>query len=179
MRKQFDIATRYALAYARRRVWNAGAILGFSLLWMAVASLLLRAVGLDGSTASLALPVSVTLALGSSATIAQFMLTHPLALLFSSLVFAPVVEEIVFRLVPISLVRGAHPDKVKAVILLFSGVLFGLVHGSPYRIAAQGVLGVLLGYLYLKNGPNQYMSYFSCVAVHAAYNFTVIALQVL
>jgi membrane protease YdiL (CAAX protease family) len=60
------------------------------------------------------------------------------------------------------------------MILGVCGIVFGMMHGQPINIFIQGVVGLCLGWLYVKNDESQLASYLSCVLVHAAYNFTII-----
>ncbi len=94
--------------------------------------------------------------------------------LFMALAFAPFIEEALFRMFPLSLVSGLKREQVRAVLIAVCAIIFGWAHGSPMNVFIQGFVGLMLGWLYLKNNTSQWASYISCVIVHAAYNFTVI-----
>jgi membrane protease YdiL (CAAX protease family) len=111
--------------------------------------------------------------------------SRPVASVFASLVFAPLFEEALFRMLPLSiaLVLGgllhdkfAHHSRnlIRAVLIVVCCLLFGLAHGSVLNIAIQGVVGLVLGRLYLRHSDNQLKAYVACVMVHAMYNFAVL-----
>lgn len=98
----------------------------------------------------------------------------------SSVVLAPLVEEM-FRAGLCQLCTDAA-GRPRHVFALLSGsfLLFGLLHGQGYfSILIQGALGLLLTRLWFRTGPSKSWSYFSNVFVHAAYNFSVLTIQVL
>jgi len=171
MRKQFDFLTRYMLAFARPKLKWCFAYLGAGILAVSCSVLLFKIMGLQGNAASLGLPLTVELMLRSD--VLSKVLENPVVLVFSALLFAPFVEEFVFRDLVITLARGLPPAKASVIMIFFCGVVFGMAHGSPFKIMVQGVIGILLAKLYLKNGPNRLSSYLSCVFVHSAYNFIV------
>ena len=161
-----------AYAYARRRLENGFMFLGLGLLWVGFASLFFRIIGLQADVKGLMLPLTIQALLLSD--VASAVLMHnPVVMLFSALAFAPVVEELIFREFVITMSRGLSASKRQVLILMCSGVVFGLAHGSPFRIMVQGLFGMLLAMLYLRNGPNRFASYASCVFIHASYNFII------
>ena len=93
---------------------------------------------------------------------------------FMAVIFAPFIEEALFRMFPLSLVIGLKREQVRAVLIAVCAIIFGWAHGSPLNVFIQGFVGLMLGWLYLKNNTSQWASYISCVIVHAAYNLTVI-----
>ncbi len=116
----------------------------------------------------------------------HFVTSRPAASLFSSVVFAPLFEEAIFRMLPLSLalvLAGLLHDKfahhgrnlIRAVLFVVCCLIFGLAHGSVLNIFIQGVVGLVLGRLYLRHSDNQFKAYAACVMVHAMYNFTVFA----
>lgn len=92
----------------------------------------------------------------------------PLFMLFlDCVVIAPLWEEAVFRLVPLLLVQRITKNKIALiVVVLASSILFGWVHGSIYNIPLQGLIGLLLCWLFLRNNN----SYLSCFAMHGIRN---------
>ena len=85
------------------------------------------------------------------------------------LVFAPLIEELVFRKAVIEIClrtkRGSH--NVYYVILITS-FIFGAIHWNTHMFIIQGVLGFVLSYLYLKT-----RSYWLIVLFHAGWNVSV------
>ncbi|HTM68309.1 MAG TPA: CPBP family intramembrane glutamic endopeptidase [Candidatus Binatia bacterium] len=158
----------------RDLVWNIFATYGASWLWVSYLVLALSAS--IGATHARMPVVSVTFHLLSFfPPVAAFLQASPGTAVFMGLVFAPVFEEMVFRMLPLTLVRGKSPETIRAVQLAVCGVLFGIAHGSPINVFIQGFVGYMLGRLYMKNHNSQFTAYVSCVLVHAAYNFTVLA----
>ncbi len=110
-------------------------------------------------------------------------LNSPLAVagVLGAVLFAPLVEEIIFRWL---FCRGWASDhegnilphgKGLGIILAGSFIAFGLAHGHGYfSVMLQGVGGLWLARLWFRNGPNHWSSYFSCVAAHSLYNISVI-----
>jgi len=87
--------------------------------------------------------------------------------LFYTLIFAPALEELVFRVAPIGLVKD-RPELMFPTIIL-SSALFGWLHGGPENWLVQGVFGFILSLVYLKNGR----SYLSVVFLHFMWNLFV------
>lgn len=56
-------------------------------------------------------------------------------------------------------------------LILFLNIIFGLAHGGPINLLVQGVGGLFLSYVYLRNGR----SFWSTAILHALYNGVVIA----
>lgn len=81
----------------------------------------------------------------SAASSIDALAHHPLGVL--SLVFVgPLVEELVFREAMIGcMLRNSVKPRVA---ILFSALLFGLIHANPAQIPFAFVIGLLLGYLY-------------------------------
>ncbi len=82
--------------------------------------------------------------------------------LLSTVVFAPVFEEIIFRGVILESVRSR-----RGVIAawLISSLCFGLAHGLPSQICATFVIGMILGFAYLRSG-----SLLTSIVLHAMNN---------
>ncbi len=79
----------------------------------------------------------------------ESLMHNPLGI-FCLAVAGPVVEELVFRRAFLgSLLEG----KVKAVVAVpITALVFGLVHFNPAQIPAAFVIGILLGWLYVRTG---------------------------
>lgn len=65
-------------------------------------------------------------------------------------VIGPIIEELCFReAIMGSLIRqGSRPW----VAILFSAIVFGLIHANPVQIVGAGLMGILLGIIYYKSG---------------------------
>ena len=156
-------------------VRNILAAYGLSWFWVVAVVTILQAV-LPVSGAGIKMPVlSVLYALSGLIPSLGWLGDASSGLgLFMVLIFAPVIEEALFRLLPLTLVLDKHPDKIRAVQIAVCGIIFGWMHGSPLNVFIQGFVGLMLGWLFVKNYSSQWAAYFSCVIVHALYNFTVI-----
>ncbi len=128
-------------------------------------------------------PVSVSVGLLFRIPWLQAVLReNPMLVAFMTLVAAPLIEEAVFRMMPLTLFEKRSPQFLRMVVVCFGGVFFGALHGIrdhdfSFHILFQGFVGMMLGFLYLKNGPNQLASYFTCVAMHSAYNLTILSIE--
>ncbi len=91
---------------------------------------------------------------------------YAISFFFSNL-WAPLWEELVFRLAPIELAR-ALGEKTLLPIVIMSSYYFGFGHGhGPFSLLMQGAMGLTLCWVYLRNG------YWSAVLVHAMWNIFV------
>jgi membrane protease YdiL (CAAX protease family) len=107
---------------------------------------------------------------------AQFFAQNPKLNLFVILAFAPVIEEGI-RVTVLTFCKRFTRDEIRAVVIVLSGVMFGWVHGSPLNVPIQGLVGAMIGWMfvgmYLKRGYGQMSAYFACIGVHFMYNLTV------
>lgn len=79
----------------------------------------------------------------------SMLLGNPMGIL--ALIFvAPVVEELVFRESTIGRMLRGGLSPWTAII--FSSLLFGVVHANPAQIPFASLMGILLGYLYYRTG---------------------------
>lgn len=85
-----------------------------------------------------------------------------LIMILGACVIAPVAEEIIFRgyLYPV-VKRYTEP----VVAALFTGIMFGAIHGNAWAMIALSIFGVLLAVLYEKSG-----SIWACILCHALFN---------
>jgi membrane protease YdiL (CAAX protease family) len=84
-------------------------------------------------------------------------------------IFAPLWEELAFRYAPITIAKGFGTQYIPPVVVI-SSVLFGWGHGhGPYSLFIQGIGGLILSYLYIKNN----YSYWSSVTLHFLINFSL------
>lgn len=72
----------------------------------------------------------------------------PVTMILMTSVFAPVLEEIIFRgLIQKGLInKGVSP----AVAIVVSSLVFGFIHGNPWQFLGASILGVMLGYAYYR-----------------------------
>jgi len=111
--------------------------------------------------------------LGLYGSVAAILGPSPWILFFLACIMAPLWEEIVFRYFPLRLAQAIEkavaPEQPKINLVLpavmFTSVIFGLVHGSVFNILFQGVSGILLAWVFLKNN-----SYWSAVILHSLWN---------
>lgn len=164
----------------RELVWNVLATYGLSIFWVIIAVALMRAALGEDSVFAHFPKVSVIFSWISRFPQVEDLLVKSFGLsIFMALVFAPVVEEAIFRMLPLTFVVGRHPDKIRAVVIVICGIFFGMAHGHPLKVFIQGFLGMMLGFLYVKNHNSQFKAYLSCVIVHAMYNYTILMVSVL
>ena len=91
--------------------------------------------------------------------------------LLSTVVCAPVFEEFIFRGIILESTR--HRFGVIAAWLI-SSLCFGLAHILPSQIVATSVIGLILGYVYIRSG-----SLFSGIVLHALNNALAMLLLIL
>lgn len=88
-------------------------------------------------------------------------------------ILAPLWEEGVYRYAPIQIARKLKKSSGQDFtipIIIISSALFGWGHGNgPVSLIIQGVMGVLLSYVYIKNN----YSYWSSVLVHFLWNISI------
>ena len=76
----------------------------------------------------------------------EFATSTPWAMAFLGIIIAPIFEEIVFRGIIMKGLtnKGVHPWKA----IIFSALLFGIIHGNPWQFLGASVIGLVLGYIY-------------------------------
>ena len=98
-------------------------------------------------------------------TNSDFAVASPAMLFISTVIMAPVLEEILFRgLILGTLKKTMHPW----IAIVISSVIFGLAHGTPIGILYATCLGILMGWLTIK-----FNSILPSMVFHMAYNATV------
>lgn len=106
-------------------------------------------------------------------TIRSLIKIYPIYMFLSSVIFAPITEEIIFRMLPKKLI------KIDFIFILISGITFGLIHtiggnnelilSIPYMI-----MGISFAYIYNKSN-----NIFTTIIIHSMHNFILILLQFL
>lgn len=72
----------------------------------------------------------------------------PSVMLVMAVIMAPIFEEIVFRGI---ILKGLLNNKVSPLkAIVFSALIFGLVHGNPWQFTGAFLLGLVLGLVYYK-----------------------------
>lgn len=82
--------------------------------------------------------------------------------ILSTVVAAPVLEELFFRGLVLESCRERFGSRVAVLV---SALLFGLIHIVPVQMVNAFVVGIILGYIYLKTG-----SLLSVIILHAINN---------
>jgi membrane protease YdiL (CAAX protease family) len=146
----------------RRLPWHIGVGLAAGLLTFTFSALTvnfmldtLRSLGADVGEAVITEPQVFTLA--------DYLLFFP-----SFVIIAPVAEELFFRGYALG---GLAQRGYVNFGLIFSSLLFGLIHLNPFTLFPLAVAGVVLGAIYLRTG-----SLVAPIVAHATNNFTALTL---
>lgn len=83
-------------------------------------------------------------------------------LLISTVIVAPITEELVFRGLIFTRLRQGMPQ---VLALLITCVVFGLLHGQPIWMAYAFLLGLLLNWVYIR-----YRSLLANIVLHVTFN---------
>ena len=96
----------------------------------------------------------------------EMMMRHPLGII-AIVIMAPIVEELLFR----GAIEGHLLRKWKhpAGAIVFSSLVFGLVHGNWVQAPFAFVIGLALGWMYYRTG-----SLFSGILMHFVNNSTAV-----
>ena len=92
-------------------------------------------------------------------------LWHIIIIITGGMIFAPLIEEFIFRFIPIRIVQRYSQNKVVlwSVIVVVSA-LFGKLHGDVSQIAINGSGSIILSIAFLRGG------YISAVIAHMTNN---------
>ncbi len=91
----------------------------------------------------------------------SYSIPERIVMLLFACVVAPIMEELIFRRM---ILRKFLPYGEKLAVIL-SGVMFGLFHGNFSQIIYASIMGMALGYLYVRTGKLRYN-----ILMHAAVN---------
>lgn len=97
------------------------------------------------------------------------MVTGNLPTVIATCVLAPVLEEMLFRGVLLRAFLNHHP---RWAAISYSALLFGAAHLNVYQFLLAFWLGLLLGWLFERS-----RSLLPCIALHAAFNTAVVAIE--
>lgn len=111
---------------------------------------------------------------GNEITIREYIQKYPLYMLFSSVIYAPIIEELIFRKTLKNIL------KYKYLFIISSGLIFGLLHISepslkellfsiPYII-----MGIDFAYIYYKTN-----NIFTTITFHLCHNLILLIIQLL
>ena len=110
---------------------------------------------------------------GNETSIRSLLDQFPIYMVFSAVVFAPIVEEIIFR----KTVKNVFDKKYLYIIL--SGLIFGALHISDYSNFNEILLGipyVIMGidfaYIYYKSN-----NIFTTITLHSIHNLLLVLIQ--
>jgi membrane protease YdiL (CAAX protease family) len=133
-----------------------------NLIWVTMTVLFLHKVGIDMLQIKESLQSTVFgLQLEKDGSIEFY------GIFFLACIFAPLWEEAVFRYFPI---RWAFSmGNMLTPMIVMSSMIFGIMHGSILNILFQGVGGLIISWVYLKNG-----SYWWSVLSHSLWNIMII-----
>lgn len=93
------------------------------------------------------------------------------AYVLTGIFFYPLVEEAIFRLIPLWGIRKLTNSRVLLWVTVFSSsVFFGYSHGSIYNVATQGTIGLILSIAFLRGG------FIASSISHALFNATSFAI---
>lgn len=86
-------------------------------------------------------------------------------------IVAPVTEELFFRGL---ILRGLLKRYSTVTAIVWTSILFGVIHMNPYQIGGAFVVGIFLGWLMLRTG-----SLWPCLLAHSLFNLHALVLPVL
>jgi membrane protease YdiL (CAAX protease family) len=69
-------------------------------------------------------------------------------MILMTVVFAPVLEELLFRGIILKGMLNMKMNPTKAIVV--SALIFGLIHGNPWQTTGAFFLGLVLGWVYQK-----------------------------
>ncbi|MCP4698278.1 MAG: CPBP family intramembrane metalloprotease [Gammaproteobacteria bacterium] len=93
----------------------------------------------------------------------QSMQLHGWEAAFLVLLVAPLTEEVLFRGL---ILRGLLGNYEAPQAILRTAILFSLLHLNPYQLPGALLLGIFLGWLYVR-----FYSLWPCLLAHSAFNF--------
>ena len=109
-------------------------------------------------------------------------LFHPIYDFLKLVIFSPILETLLLQLIPIELLLRLKINRI--VIILFSGILFGILHFTNRHLYSDTVVttiaGIFLAFLYLiaKERENKRLNpLLSLTLIHAGYNLFVYSVK--
>lgn len=113
---------------------------------------------------------------GNEETVRNYIDTLPLFMIFNTVIYAPIVEELTFR----KSIRDAISNKW--IYVITSGLIFGLLHIMGYitnlydlvYLIPYGALGISFALLYYKTN-----NIWSTISMHAMHNFLAVVVYLI
>ena len=110
---------------------------------------------------------------GNESSIRKLIETAPIYMIYSTIIYAPIVEEIIFR----KSVKNVFNNKYLFIII--SGVIFGVLHISDFYNINEILLGIPyiimgldLAYIYLRTN-----NIYTTILFHSFHNFILLLIQ--
>ena len=110
---------------------------------------------------------------GNESSIRKLIETAPIYMIYSTIIYAPIVEEIIFR----KSVKNVFNNKYLFIII--SGVIFGVLHISDFYNINEILLGIPyiimgldLAYIYLRTN-----NIYTTILFHSVHNFILLLIQ--
>jgi|TARA_B110000091_G_scaffold44500_1_gene48662 membrane protease YdiL (CAAX protease family) len=88
-----------------------------------------------------------------------------------AIVLSPILEEIIFRRI---ILKGFLTNYTPKKAILFSAIIFGVMHGEPIQIINAFIIGLFFGWIYYKT-----KSIGITIALHLTANLSVFILSLL
>lgn len=118
-------------------------------------------------------------------------LSREMPTLWELLIYAPTLEEFIFRLLPAlvilvimeTMLIDDYQTMKREVFLwaaIISSAIFGIIHGSFINLFFQGVGGLVLWVVFLygsRMGKDLFRGYASSVALHSLYNLSILIIN--
>lgn len=110
---------------------------------------------------------------GNEETIRMYIDKFPLYMVFSTVIYAPIVEEIIFR----KSIRNIFKNKY--VFIILSGLVFGVLHISDFTNITEVlygipyiIMGIDFAYIYYKTD-----NIFTTMSIHMIHNLILLLIQ--
>lgn len=87
---------------------------------------------------------------------------HPLVLLLGGVLIGPICEEIIFRGI---ILEGFLTKYTTKKAIIFSALIFGIIHFIPIQVVNAFFMGIVLGWIYIKT-----KSLWVCIGIHVINN---------
>lgn len=154
------IGVSYLINYKKKQKikWNFN-LVNIRLLYLMLILLFIFSVGINK-------PVnSIINSILNYKTELQNPLTKPFFAI-GAILFAPILEEIIFRGI---ILKGLLTRYGPKYAIIFSSIIFGLIHGKPMQIWGALLIGLIFGWIYYKT-----KSIGTTILLHSFVNFTVL-----
>ncbi|MGL4741009.1 MAG: lysostaphin resistance A-like protein [Sarcina sp.] len=96
------------------------------------------------------------------------MIDLKLSGVLQSFIYAPLIEELMYRGIILNSLIKKYPEKVA---LILTSSLFGIMHFNFYQTLNAFLVGLMIGYLYIKT-----KSLYLCIVIHFFNNFIALYL---